>query len=57
MKDWKNMSNTEIRVKMSSMELEYDAIKNKINNLVSELDRLDMEYNNAKKELENRLKK
>ena len=51
------MSNTEIRVKMSSMEEEYESVKNKINALVDKLDKLDIEYNKAKKELEKRSKK
>ena len=54
---WENLSNTEIRVKMSSMTTEYDAIKIKINNLLNKLDALDIEYNEAKKELEKRSKK
>jgi hypothetical protein len=54
---WSDMSNTEIRIKMSSMEEEYESIKNKINNLISKLDSLDNEYNNAKKELEKRNRK
>lgn len=54
---WSDMSNTEIRIKMSSMEEEYESIKNNINNLISKLDSLDNEYNNAKKELEKRNRK
>jgi hypothetical protein len=56
MNKWTKMGNAEIRMKMSSMELEYESIKNKINNLISELDKLDIEYNNAKKELNKRSK-
>lgn len=55
--DWENLSNTEIRVKMSSMTNEYEAIKIKINNLLNKLDALDIEYNKAEKELEKRSKK
>lgn len=55
--EWNNMSNTDIRIKMSSMKEEYEAIKNKINNLLSQLDTLDIEYVKAKKELEKRSKK
>ena len=51
------MSNTEIRMKMASMKDEYDAIKNKINNLFGRLDALDNEYIKGQKELENRAKK
>ena len=57
MRDFKNMSNSEIRSYMSSMENEYKAVKNKINNLIGKLDELDVEYNNAKKELDIRAKK
>lgn len=55
--DWENLSNMEIRVKMSSMANEYEAIKIKINNLLNKLDALDIEYNKAEKELEKRSKK
>lgn len=53
---WDTMSNTDIRVKMSSMEIEYESIKNKINQLITDLDKLDIEYNKAQKELEKRSK-
>lgn len=55
--DWSNLSNTEIRMKMSSMTTEYEAIKNKINILINKLDALDIEYDKAKKEIEKRSKK
>lgn len=55
--EWSTMSNTDIRVKMSSMEMEYENVKNKISSLIDELDKLDIEYNKAKKELEKRSKK
>ena len=54
--DWSNMSNSEIRNRITSMEMEYESIKNKINNLVTMLDDLDIEYNNANKELNKRSK-
>jgi hypothetical protein len=57
MERWEKMSNAEIRMKMSSMEMVYESIKNKINNLVSELDKLDIDYDNAQKELNKRSKK
>lgn len=57
MNEWSNMSNNEIRMKMNSMEMEYEAIKNKISDLVSKLDSLDIEYNKARKEIEKRAKK
>ena len=55
--DWKNMGNTEIKLKIKTLEEEYTATKNKINNLLDNLDRLDNEYIRGKKELENRSKK
>lgn len=57
MNEWSNMSNMEIRQKMESMILEYESIKNKINKLINNLDKLDIEYDNAKKEIERRGKK
>ncbi len=56
MNDWSNLSNSEIRLRMTSMQNEYESIKLKINNLVSKMDTLDEEYNKAKKELEKRSK-
>lgn len=55
--DWSNMSNTEIRRKMESMTLEYESIKNKINDFISKMDMMDIEYDKAKKEIERRSKK
>ena len=55
--NWSDMSNTDIRMKMSSMEEEYESIKNKINILFDKLDSLDNEYNKAQKEIEKRNKK
>lgn len=57
MADWSNLSNNEIRMKMNSMSLEYENLKNKINKLMSEMDNLDIEYDQARKELEKRSKK
>ena len=51
------MTNTDIRMKMASMKEEYEAIKNKINNYLGQLDMLDKEYIKAQKELEERAKK
>ena len=50
------MSNSEIRTRIASMKMEYESIKIKINNLVNLLDNLDVEYNNANKELNKRVK-
>lgn len=57
MMNWNNMSNMEIKQKMESMVLEYESIKNKINKLINNLDKLDIDYDNAKKEIERRGKK
>ena len=54
---WREMSNTEIRMKLKTLEEEYTSIKNKINNFLSMLDSLDSEYIKGRKELENRSKK
>ena len=54
---WSEMSNTEIRMKMESMAMEYDAIKNQISKLLDKLDNLDNEYIKGYKELEKRSKK
>lgn len=51
------MGNAEIKLKIKTLEEEYTATKNKINNLLDNLDRLDNEYIRGKKELENRSKK
>jgi uncharacterized coiled-coil DUF342 family protein len=55
--DWKNMSNMEIRQKMDSMKYEYESLKNKISDIITQMDNLDNEYNKANKEIENRSKK
>ena len=57
MANWENMNNSEIRAKMLSMTNEYESIKQKINNLITKMDNLDIEYDKAKKELEKRTKK
>ena len=54
--EWCNMSNTEIRIKMQAMEMEYESIKNRINKLIDKLDELDIDYNKGKKEREKRSK-
>jgi peptidoglycan hydrolase CwlO-like protein len=53
---WENFSNAEIRLKMNSMEMEYESIKNDINKLISKLDEIDKEYNKANEELKKRSK-
>jgi peptidoglycan hydrolase CwlO-like protein len=55
--NWETLSNSEIRNKMTSMENQYESIKNKVINLIGDLDNLDIEYNKAKKEIEKRSKR
>lgn len=57
MEKWNEMSNTEIRMKMENMKMEYNVIKNQINKLLDKLDNLDNEYIKGYKELEKRSKK
>lgn len=57
MKEWSKMTNTEIRMNLDSMKMEYEAIKNKINHLFNELDMLDNEYIRGQKVLEERTRK
>lgn len=57
MNKWEKMSNSEIRQRMESMTYEYESLKNKINKIISEMDYLDKEYNDAHNEIEKRLKK
>lgn len=51
------MTNADIRAKMLSMKEEYEAIKNKINVFLGQLDNLDNEYIKALKILNERTKK
>ena len=51
------MTNADIRAKMLSMKEEYEAIKNKINAFLVQLDDLDNEYIKALKILNERTKK
>lgn len=39
------------------MEMEYESIKNKINGLFNELEKLDIQYNKAQNEIEKRTKR
>jgi hypothetical protein len=53
--NWEQISNSEIHMKLQSMEMEYENIKNKINILLDKLDSLDKEYIKGKKELKKRV--
>lgn len=52
--DFSRMSNSEINLKIMGYENEYEIKKNKIINLVHELEELDVLYNKANNELKKR---
>jgi len=52
--DFTKMSNSEIKIKIMGYDNEYDVKKNKIINLVHELEDLDYIYRKANEELEKR---
>jgi len=54
--DFKNMSNSDIKIEMKNLENKYEGIKNQILKLVGEMKELDAEYIEGKKELINRSK-
>ena len=51
----KDMTNSELRIEMKSLEREYEVKKNKIRNL-SEMHELDVRYNKIETELNKRSK-
>ena len=55
-KDFKNMSNGEIKIEMKNLENEYESTKIKILKMIEKMKELDAEYIDAKKELTNRSK-
>ena len=55
-RDFKNMSNGDIKLEMKNLENEYEGIKNKIFKLVEKMKELDNLYIEGKKELINRSK-
>lgn len=56
MADCKTMTNSEIKLKMKSLEDEYNVKKEKAANLLARLARLDEEYIELREELNNRTK-
>ena len=54
MKKFQNYTNSELNLKMKSLENEYEANKHKILELISEMQKLDIDYAEAKREMENR---
>jgi hypothetical protein len=53
--DWKEMSNSEIEVKLKSLEFEYQKTNDEITNLGKKLNELSSEYNKGKYLLEKRI--
>lgn len=54
MKKFQNYTNSELNLKMKSLENEYESNKHKILELISEMQKLDIDYAEAKREIENR---
>ena len=54
MNKFQNYTNSELNLKMKSLENEYEANKHKILELISEMQKLDIDYAEAKREIENR---
>ena len=54
MKKFQNYTNSELNLKMKSLENEYEANKHKILELISEMQKLDIDYAEAKREIEKR---
>lgn len=55
-RDFKNMSNGDIKIEMKNLENKYENIKMKVLNMIEEMKELDAEYIKGKKELINRSK-
>lgn len=53
--DWKEMSNSEIEVKLKELEFEYNKINNDITKLGKKLNELSSDYNKGKYLLEKRI--
>jgi predicted nucleic acid-binding Zn-ribbon protein len=49
---YSNLSNMELKLKMKTLENEYEAIKNKIIALCEDLEEIEANFNKAKHELE-----
>ena len=46
--DWKEMSNSEIEVKLKELEFEYNKVQKEINELYTKINKLNNEYINGK---------
>lgn len=53
--DWKEMSNSEIEVKIKELEFEYDKVNLEITKLGKKLNDLSLDYNKGKYLLDKRL--
>jgi predicted nucleic acid-binding Zn-ribbon protein len=51
-----NLSNAEIKIKMTTLENEYEVVKKEINTLIDKLSQLDKEYQLLEKVLKERTK-
>jgi DNA-directed RNA polymerase subunit L len=50
------LSNAELKIRLTEYELEYEALKRKVNECLQRMSELDEKYNKTKKELNNRTK-
>lgn len=50
------MSNSELKIKLTEMENEYEALKVKINDMLNKMEELDKSYDKVKKILNKRTK-
>lgn len=53
--DWKEMSNSEIEVRLKQLEFEYDKTNTEITKLGKKLNELSLEYNKGKYLLDKRI--
>ena len=51
-----NLSNAELKIKLTTLENEYEVIKKKINDLIEKMSSLDKEYQSVKAVLDERTK-
>lgn len=50
------MSNSELKIKMAEMENEYEALKNKVSDILDRMEELDKSYDKVRKILNKRTK-
>jgi hypothetical protein len=56
MENYKNYTNAELNLKLKALEDKYEANKRKVLQLIHEMQELDIDYSNAKKEIDKRSK-